>query len=121
MNDHVPQVTDEDVRRIVQRDYHPAVRPIIYRRLEEYDLMEKHRVRLAILKLSQGDLYELDRQLSVAMNDLRDVLCAAEQPRFAKIGFTGAKRLRPDALQELVDSDFDDYMTWLHAPGSHFV
>lgn len=44
----------------------------------EYHESEKERVQLAILKLSNGNIEELQKQIKLAKTDYRDVLSSAE-------------------------------------------
>ena len=60
--------------------------------VEPYE-RERHRVQLAIVKLSEGDEVKLRYFLGVAKQDYRDVLFWSEQPEEAKID-TPAKRRR---------------------------
>ena len=48
--------------------------------LSQYAKQEVFRVRLAVLKLAEGDLDKLERNTMLAQQDYRDVLAAAEYP-----------------------------------------
>ena len=82
MNQPIPEVAENDIIRIVQRDFPPkqfdAVMPI----LNEYGTEDwqrgVNRVRLAVLKLVGGDLQALRHEIDVARSDYRDVLAYAE-------------------------------------------
>jgi len=71
------------------------------------------RVRLAILKLSDGDLSELGRQVDVARTDWRDVLCVAEQPEAFKMSLVDYAKLTSDSRAEIDARDRQQYDSWL--------
>ena len=52
-------------------------------------------MRLAILKLSRGDIGQVRRYVRVAKVDFRDVIAPAEYPRFWEVGFVGVERMSP--------------------------
>jgi hypothetical protein len=81
--------------------------------LEAYGV-EKHeqepdRVRLAVLKLSGGDLKQIKRYTEFAKQDFRDILTWAEYPRQSK------KWSMPDGpnKRKLVEADRAEYEDWL--------
>ena len=84
----IPRVSNDDVRRIVHRDYPQNLYFTIMEVLEEYRSEswqhEEHRVRLAALKLARGDIDELRRLISTAKKDYRDVIAPAEYPPYSK-------------------------------------
>src|SRR5688572_28268346 len=84
----VPQVTDAEVKRIALRDFGEAQLSLAMSILDEFGKQDWNppsaRVRLAILKLAKGDLDRLLDQTQVAINDYRDVLSAAEYPRYSR-------------------------------------
>ena len=53
---------------------------------------EVERVRLAILKISQGDERKVEEHVATAKKDYRDVLFWADQPQLAKISPAGRKK-----------------------------
>jgi hypothetical protein len=74
---------------------------------------ERNRVHAAVLKLADGDLLDLQRQVAVADADFREVVGAAEYPAQMKIGFVGMERIGPDRLHELRELDWQEYSAWL--------
>ncbi len=83
--------------------------------LQEYGKQEWNkpgpRVRLAILKLANGDLSQLKEHTKVAIQDFRDVLAMAEYPRWTKeIGFDRKARKVERAV---IDDDWRQYCEWL--------
>ena len=117
MPDFVPQINEDTIKQLIIRDYPAEVTGRVFSMLAEYGTkphhIERNRVRAAALKLANGDLLELHRQLAVANSDFRDIIGAAEYPSQMKHGFVGMERLAPEKLQELRESDWRDYSDWL--------
>jgi hypothetical protein len=116
MNEPVPKVTEDDVRRIIARDFGEAGLSEAFSILNEYGKQEWNdpdnpRVRLAILKLADGDLQLLAEHTEAATQDRRDVLAWAEYPRWAEeIGFENTSR---SLEQEVIRADWHQYCQWL--------
>ncbi len=111
-----PDVTFDDVQRIVRRDFPTEQFDTVLAALKQYGAepwqRECARVQLAVLKLSQGRLDALSRHLKTAKRDYRDVLAAAEYPRYMNTG-SQIERLSPKEQQGIVDSDWEEYQGWL--------
>jgi hypothetical protein len=111
----IPQVTHKDVKRIALRDYGKAQLSQVLSILDEFGKQEWNnpsaRVRLAILKLANGDLNKLMDNTKVAIEDFRDVLSAAEYPRYSReIGFDEVDK---DYKRAVIDDDWRQYRQWL--------
>lgn len=111
----IPQVTDKEVERIALRDFGEAQLSQVLSILDEYGKQEWNnpsaRVRLAILKLANGDLNKLMDNTKVAIEDFRDVLSAAEYPRYSKeISFDEVAK---DYKRAVIDDDWRQYREWL--------
>ncbi|TVP97442.1 MAG: hypothetical protein EA381_14985 [Planctomycetaceae bacterium] len=117
MPDFVPDIDEATVQRLVERDFPSGVIDRVHSILATYGTgshhFERNRVLAAVLKLADGDLLELQRQLGVADADFRDVVGAAEYPAQMKIGFVGMERIGPDRLHELKELDWQEYSAWL--------
>ena len=73
---------------------------------------EPHRVRVAILKLSAGQLGQLAHYTSAARRDFRDVLAWAEYPQELEQPIWQL----PDAeVQRIRAADREQYLAWLRA------
>lgn len=70
---------------------------------------EPERVAVACLKLSNGDLARLERLVSSAITDYRDILASAEYPRQMRLGPSAPPADQARARRE----DFDEYAQWL--------
>jgi hypothetical protein len=87
MNQPVPKVSDKDVKRIVKRDFGKEQSALVLNTLEEFGKQDWNRsgsprVRLAILKLANGDPDQISKYTRMAIEDFRDVVCMAEYPRY---------------------------------------
>lgn len=71
---------------------------------------ERERVQLAILKLSDGEMEKLQKEVGVAKKDYRDVLVYAEHPLWLR----SPKPLEdtPEA-KEISERDRKQYLDWL--------
>lgn len=111
----VPVVTAADVERVVKRDFSTRAEDVLAV-LREYGTApwhrEEHRVRLAILRLADGDSNALRRHLEVAQGDHRDVLAAAEYPRYMR-DIPAAGDVPAVNRQAVIDNDWADYKAWL--------
>jgi hypothetical protein len=115
----IPQVILEDVERVVRRDYPAEQFPEVIAVLEEFDNQwESIRIRvwLATLKLADGNLEALRKNIALANQDYRDVLVLAEYPGYWKA--TSSVRNFPEQmsqndLQRISDADWEQYQSWL--------
>jgi len=109
------------VKKIVRRTFAPDQQPEAIRLLEQkcvrFPLTEDtpeglERNRLAVLKLSRGNLRELQTQIDAARIDWRDVLNAAEYPEASRD--LSAYHKLDQASREMVDQrDRQQYLDWL--------
>ena len=116
MDQPVPKVTDKDVERIAIRDFGKTQLSQVIDTLQEYGKQDWNRpgsprVRLAILKLSNGDLDQLSKHTQAAIKDFRDVVCLAEYPRYTvEIGF---EKVSKNVARAVIDDDWRQYCEWL--------
>ena len=112
----IPKVSNDDVERIVRRDYPQNLYFTIMDVLEEYGSerwqREEHRVRLAVLKLANGDIDELRRLIITAKKDYRDVIAPAEYPSYSKNRW-GTEEKYSDIIQKIIQKDWEQYTNWL--------
>ncbi len=111
-----PEVSSEDVERVLQRDFASAELASAMAQLDRYGSeswqREVDRVRLAALKLAGGDLRRLAVEIDTACDDYRDVLGPAEYPRYLA---QYEKDLDDDRKQQIIDADWQAYQQWLKA------
>ena len=110
----VPDVTPEDVQRVIRRDF-PSVRSEdVLDIVSEYSSPWESsipRVQLAALKLADAHLDSLRRYIDAAKQDYRDVLVPAEYPKYWKA--TSRRRGLPKNRRQLFASDRKQYEKWL--------
>jgi hypothetical protein len=111
-----PNVTADDVERIVRREFPDEQFAAITALLNEYGHERWHRepsrVRVAALKLSRGSMEKLRAHIEAAKSDYRDVLAGAEYPDYCKIGFR-IRELPADEQRRIVSRDWKQYEDWL--------
>jgi hypothetical protein len=115
----LPNSAPEDIDRIVRRDFPTEQVSEVSAALEKFqDHWEntRVRVRLAALKLADGNLEALRKQIGFAKRDYRDVLVLAEHPEYWKA--TSGVRNPPRTLskkqrQQIVDADWQQYVNWV--------
>jgi hypothetical protein len=107
-----PSVSDSDVDRIVRRDYAPALVGEILELIATVEVREKPRVVLSCLKLANGDLDWLRRQLADASGYYREILGEAEYPLATK-RWSRIEALSDDEVQAIYDQDWRQYREWL--------
>jgi len=111
----IPDVTSEDVKRIVRRDYPDTAFEEVMSIVTEYTSRWENdgpRVQLAALKLANGHRDSLRRWIDAAKLDYRDVLVPAEYPQYWKA--TSRGRSLSKNRHQLFESDRKQYENWLH-------
>lgn len=112
----VPRVTVADIERVVYRDFHRIQIDDVLAILAEYGTeiwhKERERVRLAALKLANGDIGKLRSAINRAKLDYRDVLAPAEYPKFMQEGIR-FRRLRSRDRELIYTDDWQQYERWL--------
>jgi hypothetical protein len=108
-----PDVSDEDVERVVCRDYPAAEVDRILTLAARVEVPERPRVILACLKLAAGSVEKLIGRFAEASADYRDVLGEAEYPLAMRRWFR-MDRLSEEERQRIYDADWAEYQAWLH-------
>jgi hypothetical protein len=114
MRESTPEATPADVARVVRRDFADGDQEAVLAILAEYGEEDVDRVRLAVLKLSKGDLKLLRQYMDIALVDYRDVLWYAESPGDCRRAASGEK-LPPKEINRIVEADYAQYRAWLTA------
>lgn len=116
LTQRVPDVTADDVERVLERDFPPDAIVALRKALSAYGAEswepEVDRVRLAILKLASRDQTRLQTQIVAAKSDYRDVLAYAEYPNWMQLSPSAA--LSDEDKQRAIDADWAQYQSWLH-------
>jgi hypothetical protein len=110
----VPGVTPEDVTRLIRRDfalYQVADVTAVLQDCGGDDSRISARVRIACLKLANGDVEQLQKIVNLAKQDYRDVLTPAEYPEYSRKAW--GKNLPAAELHRIYESDWSQYQDWL--------
>lgn len=115
MDQPIPKVSQDDVLRLVRRDFPHDQSDIVLAVLAEYGNashnQNPHRIHAAILKLANGDLNTLERQIASAKIDFRDTLVAAEYPEYGDKVY-GPKAIPEDERRQIINADWQQYKQW---------
>lgn len=107
-----PSVNDDDVVRVVRRDYSASAVEAILALIATVEVREKPRVVLACLKIANGDLARLRKELADASGYYREILSEAEYPLATKRLFR-IDSLTDDEVRAIYDKDWRQYVEWL--------
>ncbi len=114
----IPLVTDADVERVARREFTDRADHVLTL-LRTYGVedweREAPRVRVAILKLANGDMDRVRSELDVAKRDYRDVLLGAEYLAYAALTLRDPHASAEDA-QRAIAADWAAYEEWLRRP-----
>ena len=113
MEQFVPDVSESDVERIIQRDFPQEEQEQIRGLVRQVEVREKPRVVLACLKNSGGDVQKLRYNLGEASGYYREHIGEAEYPNYGK------RMFRIDKLSEveksaIFEKDKNQYLSWLY-------
>ena len=113
MNQFVPEVSPEDVERVLRRDFPAETQDEIRKLIEQVEVREKDRIILACLKIAAGDLARARGELANASGWWREILGEAEYPNYTK------KMFRIDKLSEaeqakIIEKDKAQYLAWFN-------
>jgi hypothetical protein len=106
-----PEVSDEDVERIVRRDYPADEVARILTFAAQLDVRERPRVVLACLKLAAGNVEKLIGHFNEASGYYREILGEAEYPLAIRRWFH-IERLSAEERQRIYDADWAQYQAW---------
>lgn len=117
MNQHIPNVSRDDVERIAAREFSHDQAPQILEALASYGTEsyqpEVDRVHLDILKLSNGNFDRLIREIDNARCGYRDTMMTAEYPNYGK-KMLHIDKLPPEERKKIIEDDKIQYETWLN-------
>ncbi|MGO9480547.1 MAG: hypothetical protein ACLP05_02025 [Candidatus Kryptoniota bacterium] len=115
--DYLLKVSSTDVERIVRRDYPSELYESVVEALKQFEGDSEswgiYRVRLAGLKVADGDLEKLKTTIQNANVDFRDVLTEAEYPTVFHQGFP-ADAIGDSARQKIIEDDWQQYLSWFY-------
>ena len=115
-NQPIPDIKQEDIDRIVRRDFPESQEDAMLEILHQYGAEKWHReglrVKAAVLKLANGKLHVLRIALNTAKRDFTDVLVAAEYPEYGRAD-SSIQNLHGAERDRVIDRDWNQYKTWL--------
>jgi hypothetical protein len=109
MDQPIPNVSSSDLASVVERDFPLEVRAKIAALLDAYGDPDAVRVKLAILKLADGDASKARHYVSAATQDYRDVLAWAEYPGSMDKDWP----LPAQTRDSVIAADWEQYEAWL--------
>jgi hypothetical protein len=112
----VPAVSDQDVERVVRRDYPAERHAAIHELIRSIDVREKPRVVLACLKYADGNVEKLKAELTNAEGYWREIISQAEYPNYTKKIFR-IDRLSVEEQERIIEKDKSQYLKWLNGDG----
>lgn len=113
MRQPVPLVDQDDVKRIIQRDFPEDAQEAVQVILSKYEHKEEYRVQVAALKNSNGDIEILKQQIDSANCDYRDLLSNAEYPAYSK-QWSRMESASDEERNKVIQADWEQYQTWLN-------
>ena len=127
MEDKIPRITNDDIKRIIERDFPKNERDRVIKTLNRYKSeseKDANRVHAAILKIADGSVEKVEKNVKVAIIDHRDVLSWAEYPNYFKfvredISYKQNFEIPFEKEKQRNDDDWQQYNEWLNKPSSH--
>ena len=113
MTQHIPEVTEADIDRIVRRDYPPEFHDEIHERIRAVEVIDKTRVIMACLKAGKGDMNTCRGHLANASGWWREIISEAEYPNYTKVWFHD-ERLSTEERERIIEKDKTQYLAWLN-------
>ena len=106
MGQFIPNVSEEDVERILNREFPAENHAEIKKIIANIDVREKARVIIACFKNANKDYSKLINELTNAEGYWREIISAAEYPKIKK-----ARRLTEDEINEKMK---EQYLKWFN-------
>jgi hypothetical protein len=108
-----PQVDQEDVERVLQRDFPVDHRQELREMMQRLEVREKDRVILACMKSAGGDVQKLRGNLNNAAGYYREIISEAEYPFWSKRMFR-IEKLSEKEVADIIEKDKKQYLDWLN-------
>jgi DNA anti-recombination protein RmuC len=113
----IPQVNEDDVERVLQRDFPVGHWQELRQMMQQVEITEKHRVILACMKNAGGDVQKLKGNLNQASGYYREIISEAEYPFYSKKMFK-IDKLTDKEKADIIAKDKKQYLDWLTRAGS---
>jgi hypothetical protein len=114
MEQKVAKVNNEDIKRIIERDFPVNETDKVINILSKYKSETekgRNRVHAAILKIANCNAEKIEKYVEVAIVDSRDVLSMAEYPNYTKFYRNG---ISDKEKSQLFNDDWKQYNEWLN-------
>lgn len=115
MKQKIPNISDNDIKRIIKRDF-PQTQSFevenILNRYKSESQVGKNRVSASILKLANGNIELVKKYTNQANSDYRDVIALSEYPNFSKHIFES--ELSSKKKKQLIHDDWMQFETFLN-------
>ncbi|MEZ5691322.1 MAG: hypothetical protein R3D71_06630 [Rickettsiales bacterium] len=117
MNQPVPDISEDDVKRLIKRDFSNDKLDVVLDILKKYSQQHTDksilRVWAACVKLSGGNITSLEHAISKAKCDYRDVIAEAEYPLYSK-SWSVISEMSDEERKKIIDLDWQNYTNWLN-------
>jgi hypothetical protein len=116
MEQQVPNINDDDIKQIIDRDFPQLEFTAVLKILMEYKSESAkgyNRVYASILKLSDGNIELVQKYVEKAKWDYRDVIALAEYPNYSKYAFDDGLTYEKKVI--LIKDDWIQYERWLNS------
>ena len=109
----IAKITNKTLDRIILREYCNNFEEVWQKLKLIHSDTSKGKIRLsaAVLKLSNGDMTNLDLYIKMCNNDFRDVISKAEYPRALQFGFNN---IPSNKSKKVYLDDWTEYTNWLN-------
>ena len=111
MSQFVPQVSEEDIERVLRRDFPAEHHQELWEMIQRVEVREKPRVILACMKNAGGDVQKLKGNLNEASGYYREIIGEAEYPFYSKKMFRIDKLSEPE-IAAIIEKDRKQYLDW---------
>ena len=113
MDQFTPQVSQDDVERVLQRDFPVEHWQELREMIQLVQVREKDRVILACMKNVSGDVQKLKGNLTEAEGYWREIISEAEYPFYSKKMFR-IDKLNEKEKSDIIEKDKKQYLDWLN-------
>jgi hypothetical protein len=112
-----PQVGQEDVERVLQRDFPAEHWQELREMISRLQVTEKDRVILACMKNAGGDVQKLKGNMNEATGYYRELIAGAEYPFYLR-KWSRIEKLTEEEKADIIEKDKRQYLDWLNRKAS---
>lgn len=118
MDQPIAKISFQEIERVIDRDYSQYKSDDVLAVLNQYSSDSgklNFRVWAGVLKLSDGNLSNLRKNIEIANFDYRDILAEAEYPNYSEqVGFD-EDAFTKEEINTIIKEDWNQYQNWLKA------